>query len=196
MYAFIAKYGVIKVLLFLFIPGLVAGVIFANAFQSLYIDQFFLFDDSYVESVTTVQLDQLILFQMALLKYLKEFFLMGLLSTTIIGIPCLFLHNFYKGFCIGFIISTATMRFGIQGILFFLCYCMPHYLLLGPLWVYLYYKGIALNQALYQKTETHSVRFSKYIPIIFVVLIIIGIASYLEASINAGLMKKIMLSLY
>ena len=144
-YAFTYKIGIGKLLFLCLLIGVVLGAVVSNLFRGFFIDQFFLFDDSYINTLKTEELNHFVIFQMALIRHMKEFGLLCLLTTTMFGIPVFMFHVGYKGFSIGFIVSTAVMRYGMKGILFVLGYLFPHYLLLIPLYIILYFKGYEVN---------------------------------------------------
>lgn len=177
------------------IVGVLCGTLFANLFQSFYRERFFLFDTSYATTLENLQINRFVIFKMALMKYSKDFFMLCLFCTTYIGIPYIMLHSVYKGFCIGFLISTATMKFGFTGLLYFLAYITPQYLIIIPVLLYTYKKGYQLNRQLYFNKELGKPTIKYYFPYVLILIAAIALASFLEGFINAGLMKRIMLLL-
>lgn len=194
-YAFTVKIGIAKILLICFFIGIVFGAVVSNLFRDFYINNFFLFDDSYLQTLKTGELNHFVIFQMALITHLKEFTLLCILTTTMFGVPVFMGHSVYKGFCAGFLVATATMRYGIEGILFFLSYLFPQYIILIPLYIFVYLKGYELNYRLYSRSEGSRVKFSNYLPYFIILLALIGIASFLEGFINTSILKMIMINL-
>lgn len=194
-YSFTNTIGIYKLLGICFFVGIVVGTIVANLFKGFYINDFFLFQDSYYQTLKSEELNSFVVFQMALIRNVKSFGLLVLLATTMIGTPCFLAHATYKGFGVGFLISTAAMRFGINGILFCLGYLFPHGLLLFPLLLITYVKGYQLNYQLYAKNDPARIRLSTYIPLLLLLLLIILIGSLLEGYFNAGLLRQLMLHL-
>ena len=190
-YAFTYKIGIGKLLFLCLLIGVVLGAVVSNLFRGFFIDQFFLFDDSYINTLKTEELNHFVIFQMALIRHMKEFGLLCLLTTTMFGIPVFMFHVGYKGFSIGFIVSTAVMRYGMKGILFVLGYLFPHYLLLIPLYIILYFKGYEVNYRLYSKSVETRVRFANYIPYLFILIALIVVASFFEGYVNTSLLKKL-----
>lgn len=194
-YSFINTIGVVKVFIFCFFGGILIGTVVANVFRGFYINDFFLFQDSYYNALKVKEIDCFSVFTLSLISNIKSFALLILLATTMIGIPGYMLHIGYKGFSVGFLISTAVMRFGIGGVVFFLGYLFPHYLVLIPLYLIVYMKGFHLNERLYSKNESNRVRFMSYMPSILLLLVLLFIASLLEGYFNTGLLQQIMLNL-
>lgn len=187
--------GITKILLTCLFIGIVMGALVSNLFRDFYINQFFLFDDNYLNKLSTGEFNQFIIFQMASVNHLKEFALLCLLTTTTLGIPAFLIHASYKGFCVGFLIATSAMRYGIQGVFFFIGYLFPHYLLLIPLYIILYLKGYEVNYKLYSKSEMARMKVVAYVPYLIIMVAMIVVASFLEAYVNSGLIRTIMLNL-
>ncbi|MDO5294629.1 MAG: stage II sporulation protein M [bacterium] len=192
---FTSKLGVRQILLICLLFGVGLGTIFANISKEFYLDRLFLFNDSFTKTFETMDLDKFMITQMAFVDYIKEFGLLILLSTTILGKPYIFIHCTYKGFTLGFILSTAVMRYGLKGILFFICYISPQYLIYLPLLVWTYLKGYEVNCKLVGRREGDHFRIKSYVPNLFFLLIMIILISLLEGYVNTSLLHMIMLKL-
>lgn len=195
LYVFTRKLGLRQLLLICLATGLALGTIFANLFKDFYMSEFFLFNDSYMNRLQNADLDRFMVCEIAFVDYIKEFGLLILLCTTVIGKPYILLNCMYKGFGLGFVISTATMRFGWKGILFFVCYISPQCLIYIPLLIWTYLKGYELNCELTGKFGREKISYRKYLPFVLLVLLMIVLMSLLEGYINTSLLRMIMVKL-
>lgn len=186
-------------LLLCFIIAVIVGTVFANVFRPFYADQYYLFNPDYIKTLKEIDINGFQVFQMALIKHLKEFLLLWVLCITILGTPYIIIKSCTKGFCVGFIIATATMGYGFKGILLFLVYLFPHYLILIPLYVITFTKGAQMCSKINQKTEVVAGSrrgiIMRYVPIFFIVLCLIVIASLLEGYVNSGIFARFMILL-
>lgn len=187
----VIKLGFGKILIAFFLFGIIMGVLFANFFSPTYAKEYFLFDQHYFSFLQSMDIDCVVVFQLALVSYIKEFCFLILLSITIIGTPILLLHDMYKGFLVGFLISTATMQFGLKGVLYFFACLFPQYIILAPLYLFVYMKGHEIQGLLYQQHGFRKSYLMNYIPMLMVLLCLITLGSFLEGFLNTEVMKRI-----
>ncbi|MDO5519063.1 MAG: stage II sporulation protein M [bacterium] len=190
-----SKLGVRQILLICLLFGVGLGTVFANVFKDFYMDRLFLFNDSFIKTFETMDMDKFMITQMAFVDYIKEFGLLILLSTTILGKPVIFIHCSYKGFTMGFILSTAAMRYGLKGILFFICYISPQCLIYLPLLIWAYLKGYEINSKLIGRGACERFHIRPYVPNLLFLLLMIVLISLLEGYVNTSLLHMIMLKL-
>lgn len=74
---------------------------------------------------------------------------LGLVSTTVIGMPALCVYICYTGLSAGCLLSVAVIRYGIRGLLFMAAALFPQFLLLVPAYVMLFFWGVDVNSILY-----------------------------------------------
>lgn len=195
MFFFVNKLGIKQLLIICVFAGALLGTLCSNLLKEYFTEQFFLFDESYLSRISNMQMDQLAVTGMAFIQYCKEFGLLILLATTMIGAPYLLFHCTYKGFCLGFILSTSVLRYGMKGVLFYLCYISPQCLIYIPLLVLTYLRAYRVNAELYSTVERQELHISKFIPSLLFLLLMIAIASLLEGYLNTSLLRMIMLKL-
>ncbi len=190
--AFTYRIGYKKIFVICLCLGVVLGTIMGNVLKEYYQSSFMLFNSDYINALKSSNIDSISVSQMAFITYIKSFGLLCLFVTTIIGTPCLYCHCLYKGFSIGFLITAATLRYGLKGILFFLAYNFPQGIAIIPMFIILYVKGYELNYLLFSRIEHEHVKLSKYIPYLLILLIAIIVASLMEGYVNTNIMKYFM----
>ena len=191
--AFTYRIGYKKLFVICLCFGVVLGTVMGNVLKSYYLESFMLFNPDYIAALKESNIDSLSVSQIAFIFYIKSFGLLCLFVTTIIGAPCLYGHCIYKGFSIGFLITAATLRYGLKGILFFLAYNFPQGIVIIPMFAMLYVKGYELNYQLFSRVEHEHIQLSKYIPYVIILLIAIIVASLMEGYMNTVIMKYLML---
>lgn len=187
----VIKLGFGKKIIIFFLVGVVLGMLFANFFSPSYAQKYFLFDQHYFSFLQSVDINCVIVFQLALMSYMKEYLLLILLSITIIGTPVILLHDTYKGFLVGFLVSTATMQFGAKGIIYFIACLFPQYIIFAPLYFYIYMKGHEIQETIYQQHEFRKAYLMNYIPILIIVVCLITLGSFFEGFLNTEVMKRV-----
>ncbi len=75
--------------------------------------------------------------------------MLGLISTTMIGVPILCAYICYMGLAAGCLLSVAVTRYGIRGLLFMAAALFPQALLLIPAYAGLFLWALGLNRTLY-----------------------------------------------
>ncbi len=191
--AFTYRVGYKKLFVICLCFGVLFGTILGNVLKNYYMDSFMLFNPDYIMALKQSNIDSLAVAQIAFISYFKSFGLLCLFITTIIGTPCLYGHCIYKGFSIGFLITAATLRYGLKGILFFIAYNFPQGIVIIPILAMVYVKGYELNYQLFSRVEHEHIRLSKYIPFVIILLIAIIVASLMEGYVNTNVMKYLML---
>ena len=74
---------------------------------------------------------------------------LGLVSTTVVGMPVLGAYICYTGLAAGCLLSVAVVRYGIRGLLFMAGVLFPQALLLVPAYISLFLWAADVNQTLY-----------------------------------------------
>lgn len=196
----IRKYQKLKVephraaLLFL-LGGIIFGALYANIFRDIYIDNIEFFDSYYISKMNLIEIDYGLLFQYIIMNSYKQFILFWIFSITILGIPYMVFSLIYFGFSTGFIISVATMKYGIKGLLLFLTYIFPQYIIYIPaalvclLVGYRLCKDMNASNSLNGKNKWRIV--IEKLPIIFLLGVFILIGCVMETYINSFLLKKV-----
>ncbi len=123
-------------------------------------------------------------------KDIKLVFLMMFLSVSIIGIPALYFIVGYKGFGIGYTISSVTATFGLgKGILFSSSLMLLSKLIEIPTIFFLAISGIKMYKTIIQDRSKENIKISirRYIVELAIALILLVIASFIETYISSNL---------
>lgn len=183
--------------LVLLLLGIVIGALYANLFQDGYLNELKTYNLMGLDQVITLDINYGALLKYVLVKNFKAFFLIWIFSVTILGIPFMILYILYNGFSIGFLVSICTMQFGFKGIIVFLGYIFPQYLIYIPIYILTLSKGYSLCNEMYYtnngvKKGKMSLFIERIIPIIFLAILLF-IGSIVETYANTYFVQKVSL---
>lgn len=187
---------IIKTLVIVFVLGFIGGILFlilTNKLDKLIIkneieEYFNLFKDNKI-----VGLDNLINSFKNNITYITI-----ILVSNIVFVLCplTYFVNFYKGFLIGFLMSSIILTFKFKGIFYSLLVLIPHQLLMNLLIII--YSSIMIKFAFklfnaYKNKENINIRlFTEKILILFIgALFITLISSLLEIYLNSIIMRLV-----
>jgi stage II sporulation protein M len=119
---------------FLFL-GVVLGVLFSNLFQHYYYTAWENWNGQFKLNLTSVQINGGDLLVYVIVEKLKAFVLLWVLSTTILGIPYIYIFCVYKGFTMGFLFCLVMQAYGVQAFLAFGAYYFPQCLIYIPVFL-------------------------------------------------------------
>lgn len=187
---------IIKTLVIVFALGFIGGILFlilTNKLDKLIIkneieEYFNLFKDNKI-----VGLDNLINSFKNNITYITI-----ILVSNIVFVLCplTYFVNFYKGFLIGFLMSSIILTFKFKGIFYSLLVLIPHQLLMNLLIII--YSSIMIKFAFklfnaYKNKENINIRlFTEKILILFMVALFITlISSLLEIYLNSIIMRLV-----
>ena len=126
-------------------------------------------------------------------------FMLGILGTTMIGIPAVCGYVCYTGLAAGCLLSVAVIRYGIRGLLLMAAGVFPQGLLLIPAYIALFVWTLNMNRLLYVKGSygDHYIRTSrqsylkKGIEMISIVVVVI-IGCLVESYVNPKMLHFIL----
>lgn len=187
---------IIKTLVIVFVLGFIGGILFlilTNKLDKLIIkneieEYFNLFKDNKI-----IGLDNLINSFKNNITYITI-----ILVSNIVFVLCplTYFVNFYKGFLIGFLMSSIILTFKFKGIFYSLLVLIPHQLLMNLLIII--YSSIMIKFAFklfnaYKNKENINIRlFTEKILILFIgALFITLISSLLEIYLNSIIMRLV-----
>ena len=187
---------IIKTLVIVFVLGFIGGILFlilTNKLDKLIIkneieEYFNLFKDNKI-----VGLDNLINNFKNIITYITI-----ILVSNIVFVLCplTYFVNFYKGFLIGFLMSSIILTFKFKGIFYSILVLIPHQLIMSLLIII--YSSIMIKFAFklfnaYKNKENINIRlFTEKILILFMgALFITLISSLLEIYLNSIIMRLV-----
>lgn len=138
-------------LLYLFMTGLFLGILFVNVRYDFWMKEDGLLNFAMLEQLRESNLNGNYLFGYILKHRITTVFIIGMLVSTIIGLPILYGYVCYLGISAGCILSVAVFRYGIRGLFFMAASIFPQAFLLIPGYLLLFSWGLECNKNLYGK---------------------------------------------
>ena len=181
------------IILLIFIIGIFLGVFFINNMQdeqkneiSEYINTFITnFKNS--SDVDSLQLLKTSMIQNIILGIAIWFF-----GTTVIGIPVVFGIVLYRGFCLGYTISTCITVMGLsKGILFVLITLVLQNLIFIPAIIAIAVSGFKLYKSIVKDRKVDNIKLEILRHTIFslIMMLLLIISSLVETFISTGILQ-------
>lgn len=133
------------------------------------------------------------------LRFLALFFLLGL---SVIGLPIIWVLLFIKGLVVGFSVGFMVNQLGMEGLMFASLSIAPHNLLIIP--IYLFAGTLAMIFAIFGMRKIFTRKsadsllqpFFNYLVIFSFLILLAGVASFIEAYVSTSAMEALIKSLY
>lgn len=137
--------------IYLFMIGLFLGILIVNVGYDTWIR-----DGSLLGTDMILHLKDSVPDGGALLHYvikhrLAAVFMLGILATTMIGLPTICGYICYVGLAAGCLLSVAVIRYGIRGLLLMAGGIFPQGILLVPAYAALFVWAVSVNRLLYAR---------------------------------------------
>lgn len=117
---------------YLFLVGLVAGIITMNFGKSILLEDTGLLDENTLRQLSTVNLSGSALFAFVLRKRMMVFAALAVTATTYLGMAVCVIAAGWYGFSAGAFLAAGVLRYGLKGVLLALAAILPQYLIYGP----------------------------------------------------------------
>lgn len=175
----------------IFFMGIILGIIFIFLCRNKLQTDIYLLNEEWIVQMQNSQVNSKALFVYVLFKRLKEMGLLVLLSTTVVGVICLYGYVALLGAGTGIFLAVACLRYGFKGLILMLWASFPHGLIYLPVFLYIFHLCYLLCIKLYfphkdywkSSSSTKVFLFKNAIYIsIAIVVVIIGIL--LESYVN------------
>ena len=111
--------------------GILFGSLFANIYGIGHREQWGLLSRTYIEQMSGVEWNQQSLWQDIAADRIRLFAVMILIGMTAVSAILMLLYLLGLGFCIGVVVSVATMQYGTGGLLFSVMSLFPHGIFYG-----------------------------------------------------------------
>lgn len=134
---------------YLFLIGFFMGILIVNLGHDTWIRNGGLLGAEMVNRLKNSRPDGESLVGYILRHRLSSVCVLGLVSTTIVGMPALCAYICYTGLAAGCLLSVAVVRYGIRGILLIAGVLFPQAILLVPAYIGLFLWAANVNQILY-----------------------------------------------
>ena len=188
----IKEYFVVSII---FIIGVIIGVIFINKVSELQRDEI----TSYLSTFKTeLEADKSVdeaklLFDSIKMNMLLAIFL-WFMGSTVIGISIVYLTICFRGFCLGYTISSIILTFGIgKGMLFLFSSIFLQNILFIPCILALAVSGMKLHNSIMEDKRRENIKIEILRHTIFslIILFILIISSLIEAYISKNILIEI-----
>ena len=185
--------------IYLFMIGLFLGILIVNAGYDTWIRNGSLLGTEMILRLKNSVPDGGELFGYIMKHRLFTVFMLGILGTTMIGIPAVCGYVCYTGLAAGCLLSVAVIRYGIRGLLLMAAGVFPQGLLLIPAYIALFVWTLNVNRLLYVKGPygDHYIRtgrqsyLKKGIEMISIVVVVI-IGCLVESYVNPKMLHFIL----
>lgn len=146
-------------LLYLFMTGLLLGILFVNFRHDIWMQEDGLLNASMMKQLQTMQFDGNYLFGCIVKHRIASVLIISMLASTMIGLPIVCGYVCYLGVGAGCLLSVAVIRYGIRGLFFIAAGMFPQSLLLIPGYFLIFGWGMDCNRGLYGKTDVLEGRY-------------------------------------
>lgn len=183
--------------MFVFLTGMCIGILAANLFCEDYSNRVMILSSYLLEKYPAMNIEGERLFQYCIQIRLMPVLYIGIFSLTMFGGIYLMGYLLWLGFAFGALLSVATIRFGLKGILLCVVGMLPQFIIYVPVTAASLYYGNEIYRRLYVEYESdiHSGRgkrsfFLRYALIFMVLFIVSIIGVILESYVNPLILKK------
>lgn len=165
-------YLIVSILFFL---GVIIGVFFINNLQDNTIEEINTYLNELVSNAKTYEdIDLFNLFKESIVSNIIVILLLWFGASTIIGIPIVYGTVLYKGFSIGYTISSIIACFGIgRGILISITIILLHNIIFIPSILGASVSGIKLYQSIMKNKESNNIKIEILRHTLFCILMLL-----------------------
>ena len=184
------------ILLLIFFIGLIMGILFinnSNENQSIQISNYINNFINLIKNNNKISTRELLISSAS--NNICITIILCLLGSTVIGIPLIYLVIGYKGFCIGYTISSVIATIGMQkGTLFIVSTMFLQNIIYIPAIITLAVSGIKLYKLIMKdrRKENIKVQILKYIIFSLGILIVLLVSSLVETYISGNLSQLVL----
>lgn len=179
----------------IFIIGIFLGVFFINNIQESQRTEISDYLNHFIEQMKNIEkLNSLSLLKTSVTQNIILAVSLWFFGTTVIGIPIVLGIVLYRGFCFGYTIAVSVTILGItKGTIFSLVNFLLPSILLIPAMLAIAVSGMKLYRSITKDKRRENIKLEIFRHTIFslVMLIFMLVASVLEVSISANILKGI-----
>lgn len=183
-----------RLALVLFLLSLLIGGIFAKLSQNLLSIGIDSISSRYFNTIKNMDIHYWDLFRYILFSCFKSFFLVWVISLTILGLPYLGWLIISKGFQFGYLLAALVMTYGGKGIVLFLTYLLPHGIIYVPVAFFCMKCCYQLTMEMNHGQATPSLHnigmIKKYFRVILFMLAALVVGALLETFVSSFFIRK------
>ena len=176
-----------------FFLGLSWGIYWSKCLPEDQLNEAVLYLDNFLYKVGPAEINQSFALREAIASNVKPFFILYLLSLTIIGLPVILGVVFARGGALGFTAGFLCQNKGFGGVLLTLAALLPHNLLLVPLLIFSSAASLSFTVLLTRRFFNSKIKvWPSFVLYTAFMLISVGLtllASLIEVYINVYLVK-------
>lgn len=181
------------IIVLLFIIGIFLGVFFVNNMQESSKEEIQSYINNFIEKMKNSQnIDNMSLLKNSITQNIVFAVLIWFFGTTVIGLPIVFGLVLYRGFCLGYTVSSFIAILGIgKGIVFIFASLLFQSLLSIPAILGLAVSGFKLYKSIIRDKAKENIKLEIARHTIFsiIMIVILLIASIIEIFISTNLIK-------
>ena len=170
----------------LFVIGIFLGVLFVNNMQEVQKSDLQAYFGNFIEKMKTIEsLDTKTLMQNSISKNIVTAVIIWFFGTTVIGIPVVFGIVAYRGFCLGYTISSIVSIMGMgKGVSFIILTIVLQNLLFIPAILALAVSGFKLYKSIVKDIRKENIKLEMLRHTVFSLLMLIVLIAASLISIN------------
>ena len=183
------------IILILFIIGIFSGVLFINNVKEEQFGNISNYINTFIEKIKNIEsINSLQLLKASLWQNIGVALLIGFFGTTVIGIPVVFGLIIYKGFCLGYTISSCIAVLGTsKGLAFLLSNLLLQNVIIIPTIIAIAVSGFKLYKSILKDKRKENIKLEIIRHILFcaIMTIMLVIASLIEVFISNNMLKMV-----
>lgn len=177
----------------LFFVGLIIGIMFINNMEQIKFTEINSYIKSLVYSLKNIEkIDYSSLFKESIISNTTLVIIIWIASSTIIGIPIVYATIAFRGFALGYTISSIIAVLGPgNGILFILSTLLLHNIIFIPVLLATSVSGMKLYKSIMKNRERENIKieFLRHTIFCAIMLVLLLISSFTEVYISTNLSK-------
>lgn len=181
------------IIFLIFIIGIFLGVMFINNIKEEQSMQISSYLNEFIEKLKiTENIDKLEILKTSIGQKIILVLTIWFFGTTVIGIPIVFGIVLYRGFCLGYTISTIAISLGTgKGLIFILISLLLQNLIFIPALIGISVSGFKLYKSIIKDRNKENIKIEILRHTLFsiIMLIIMCISSIIEVWISTSLLK-------
>ena len=182
------------IILLIFIIGIFLGVFFINNIQDEQMAEISEYINTFINNLkNSYEVDNLDLLKTSMLQNIVLGVAIWFLGTTVIGIPVVFGIVLYRGFCLGYTISTCITVMGLsKGLLFVLITLVLQNLIFIPAIIAIAVSGFKLYKSIVKDRKVDNIKLEILRHTIFslIMMILLVISSLIETFVSTEILKS------
>ena len=183
------------ILILIFFIGLIIGIIIVNNSNETQKTEISNYINTFITNLKNgAKLDYFKLLKTSFGNNIITVVIIWFMSSTVIGIPIVYGEIGYKGFCLGYTISSVVATLGTgKGILFVITSMLLHNIIFIPCLLLLAVSGINLYKSIIKDRRKENIKIEIIRHTIFslIMLAVLLISSFVETYISSNLLISI-----